>query len=318
MHIYRCPQPIFVDGLVRQRLVSNDKLLTKYFLKQKIILQIIPLLGFLLFVYVGLRGLDFGNHWDEYGNHIVPLRAALERGSLLPQWYWMPSFNHDLALVNLLPFIVSYLIVGEAHDSSLTQYLIGVIEQPDFILRMRFMTCFITGLSIFWIFIASRRLTRSIEAASFACALLGSCWELSYHARWYTADPIVMQFIALALIGIVSPGNPSYPQLKLAAVATGLACATKYPAGAFMAAVLVLHILSTGDKNFRRRGVDMLKLCLTFTFTYLAVTPGTIFEVGIFFRDVYQQKGETGTLMFFGKGKRGHTCFSGVVVYLDR
>lgn len=43
-----------------------------------------PLLLFVLFVATGLRGRDFGHHWDEVEWQLKPVRQMAETGLLVP------------------------------------------------------------------------------------------------------------------------------------------------------------------------------------------------------------------------------------------
>ena len=51
-----------------------------------IVVALVPLA---LFVATGVRGIDFGFHWDE-GYHVGNLRDALEDGTVLPARFRYP------------------------------------------------------------------------------------------------------------------------------------------------------------------------------------------------------------------------------------
>src|SRR6188768_3965426 len=60
----------------------------------------LPVLAlFALFVTTGLRGVDYGWHWDEGDWHIKPSRQMVETGILLPKSYIYPSFDKWLVLI---------------------------------------------------------------------------------------------------------------------------------------------------------------------------------------------------------------------------
>ena len=62
---------------------------------------VLPL--FTVFVATGLRGVDFGYHWDEAGWHIDPARRMVQTGIFLPKPYIYPSFDKWLVVWPSLP-----------------------------------------------------------------------------------------------------------------------------------------------------------------------------------------------------------------------
>ncbi|MEN8183991.1 MAG: hypothetical protein ABFS46_15805, partial [Myxococcota bacterium] len=63
---------------------------------------VVALVPMTLFVATGVRGIDFGFHWDE-GYHVGNLRDALDSGTLLPAGFRYPSLSHWLCLAALAP-----------------------------------------------------------------------------------------------------------------------------------------------------------------------------------------------------------------------
>src|SRR5437870_1465402 len=72
------------------------------------ILRLIPvLIPLSILVLTGLRGLDFGNHWDEKGWQIGPVKTMLALRAPFPGHYGYPSFNYWIITAALLPDIVT-------------------------------------------------------------------------------------------------------------------------------------------------------------------------------------------------------------------
>ncbi len=44
-----------------------------------------------IFIWTGIRGVDFGQHWDETKYQIGPVKTMVETGTLLPRLYQYPS-----------------------------------------------------------------------------------------------------------------------------------------------------------------------------------------------------------------------------------
>lgn len=50
-----------------------------------------PLLLMTLFVVTGLRGINFGYHWDERDSELLPTRTMVASGVFLPHQYAIPA-----------------------------------------------------------------------------------------------------------------------------------------------------------------------------------------------------------------------------------
>ena len=51
-----------------------------------------------IFIWTGIRGADFGLHWDEAALQIGPVKKMVETETLLPKNYTYPSFDYWLNL----------------------------------------------------------------------------------------------------------------------------------------------------------------------------------------------------------------------------
>lgn len=224
----------------------------------------------LVFVVTGLRGIDFGYHWDEETCQLVPLRHSIQTGSPLPGFYMYPSINHWLNLAALLP------------DGIRGGDLLALTRSPGFLLRLRAIRLLVVALAPVWIFLAVRRWGGSAEEALFAAALLALSWESAYHARWVAPDSVTMQFAALTLLFSVCLTREPDRRLwrGVAALGAALACGTKYPAG-----LLLLPVLYAASQA-RERVRAVLETAAVFALGFLLTTPGTVLEPAKFLEDV--------------------------------
>ncbi|MBU6433096.1 MAG: hypothetical protein KJS98_07255, partial [Nitrospirae bacterium] len=68
------------------------------------LLRVAPvLLPLAIIVVTGIQGLDFGNHWDEKGYQLAPLKTMLSLRAPLPGHYGYPSFDYWVSSAALLP-----------------------------------------------------------------------------------------------------------------------------------------------------------------------------------------------------------------------
>ena len=99
--------------------------------------KVLPIaLLFAIVVTTGLRGVDFGYHWDEDIAQLQPLREAILNGTLLPNWYIYPSVNHWLNLIVLVPSVVKDLL-SSPQTSFDVAHLVKIVDSQVFLLRLR-------------------------------------------------------------------------------------------------------------------------------------------------------------------------------------
>jgi len=166
------------------------------------------------FIGIGLEGLDFGGHWDEW-YHVAGVQGCVNRLSLLPeplsyggpyftlgfpvvladQWRNVLGMLHDLRTVPVsvdvaaLPAVVAFKAGATA-----------LLNTGDYVLRVRSVFLVVTSLSALWAFLAMLRCwPRRTGAALGAAAFMALSWELGYHARWIAIDTPLAQFSALEL-----------------------------------------------------------------------------------------------------------------------
>ncbi len=104
-----------------------------------VLLVFVPLV---IFVATGLRGLDFGFHWDE-SYHFSTLRDALEKGTLLPGGFRYPSSSHWLCVAGLVPELWNV-----DPEVSLSQRWIEALDGRDYLLRVRTIFLLVSSLSL--------------------------------------------------------------------------------------------------------------------------------------------------------------------------
>jgi hypothetical protein len=250
--------------------------------------KILPiLLLFAIVVTTGLRGVDFGYHWDEDAAQLHPLRGSILSGTLLPNYYIYPSVNNWLNLLVLVPSAVKNLLTNSQTGLDIA-HLIKVINSQTFLLRLRSLRIIISALSIVWVYITIFFWKKNWLQAILAASILGFSFEIAYHSRWVATDVIMMQFGALSLLGIVlafhQPERRGW--INLAAVAAGLACGTKYPGGIFLLPVAFMAYQIQGRETRKRRILSVVGVVAIFFITYLISTPGTVLQPARFWQDV--------------------------------
>ncbi|MDQ3753861.1 MAG: hypothetical protein M3371_03925, partial [Acidobacteriota bacterium] len=113
-------------------------------------LRVAPvLLPLLLLTGTGLRGLDFGTHWDEKFYQIGPVRTMLTTGILLPQYYGYPSLNYWINTAGLMPDVVATPPDGEGRR----QHVFKALESHAYLMRLRAIFLVITSLSVLWMYV---------------------------------------------------------------------------------------------------------------------------------------------------------------------
>ena len=252
------------------------------------LLKILPIsLIIAIVVTTGLRGVDFGYHWDEDPAQLYPLKEAILSGTLLPNWYIYPSVNNWLNLFALVPSAVKDLLTSSQTGLNIA-HLVKVVDSQIFLLRLRSLRIFISAFSIVWAYVTVLLWKKNWLQAVLAASILGFSFEIAYHSRWVATDVIMMQFGALTVFGIVLAIHQPEKRvwIKLAAVAAGLACGTKYPGGIFLLPVAFTAYQIQGKEMRKRKVLPILEVVAIFLGTYLISTPGTVLQSTRFWEDV--------------------------------
>lgn len=233
------------------------------------------LLPFLLLVGTGLRGLDFGLHWDERPWQIGPTKHMVESETLLPGYYTYPSFDYWLNLAVLLPDVAHPREPGER----LNAYLVRTLDSPAYLYRLRTVYLAITSLALLWVYLLVLQRGGRWGEALFASCVLGGSWEVAYHLRWVASDGMLMQFAALAVLFALRALHTRRPSWLLAAVITAaLGSGTKYPGGLLLLPVALAAIFSLVGCSSKTKSKRLITLAVLFAGVSLAVTPALVFE----------------------------------------
>lgn len=273
------------------------------------------LLPLLILIVTGLRGLDFGNHWDEKGWQIAPVKTMLTLRAPLPGHYSYPSFNYWISSAALLPDIVA--VWNEKTNRS--EKLLEVLASHSYLLRLRAVFLIITALSVLWVYLLVLLWGRPWEEALLSACFLAFSWEVAYHLRWIATDGTLMQFggltLLLAMLSYLRPEGARW--LYLAAVAAGLGMGTKYPGGLLIVPVLVVGYLQWQQQPLIRIARGLAVLTGIFCAVFLISTPVTILGPA----DVL--KGVLYEIHHYSSGHAGHTVSPGfehawrMLVYLS-
>ena len=261
------------------------------------------LLPLVLLIGTGLRGLDFGLHWDERPWQIGPVKQMVRSGTLLPGYYTYPSFDYWLNLLVLAPDAVA----SPAAEENLREHLLRALDSPAYLLRLRAVYLLITSLSLVWVYLLVLQLRGSWLEALFAASLLACSWEVAYHLRWVATDGMLMQFAALTgLLAVHAVKSRRDSWLMAAAAAAGLGCGTKYPGGLLVLSVVLAVLFGAPGCTPRVKVVRFMKVATVFALVYLAVTPGTILQPLKFAHGVLYE------LTHYATGHGGHTVGRGL------
>jgi hypothetical protein len=257
-------------------------------------------------VAAGLRGVGFGQMWDEE-QQLVSLQRSVSALTPDPLSYYYGGLYQLPGILALaptllphIPGIIAELRAAPSQPFDATKYpsiraaqaaAIEAIDQPKFRERDRRIFVCLVSLIIVWVFIASHRVSGSPWAALAAAAATGLSWEMSYHGRWIGADALHAQFGALTfamIVLILDAPTPARQRMwiRMAAVASGLAVSCKV-LGVFLQLPLMLAICaSTREPRFPR----CLGLCLeavAIAFAVFAVTtPGVWLDPVHYLNDV--------------------------------
>ena len=264
--------------------------------------RFLPLLPVLvLFLVSGFRGIDFGTHWDESIVRDGVVRSIRD-GTVASGRYNYPGYLHKigLGLAFADPSVRRAVRKGDPEGAE------RAVRSKPYLLRLRAAVLVHVALAIVWIYALVLSWTSRPLAAVAAAAALGGSWEVAYHARWATVDPLVLHFAALALLLIrrywVATNGAAF--VLLAAVAAGFAAGSKYP-GAILLAPLFLSIALRGIP-FGKKAVLWFACGALAVAAFLLTTPGAALEWRSFAQDLAAERAH-----YAETGHRGYTVAPG-------
>ncbi len=235
----------------------------------------------LVFNGTGFAGLDFGHHWDEYDTG-SSLEASVRSGLILPLRYVYPGVRFWIGVVVAAPEYTRAMFSDMDPDQGAARaaVLAEGLGKPSTHLRLRFAYLVLTSLSMVWLYLLVLKWRGCMVEALVAAALLGTSWEIAYHARWMAPDAVMMQFGALTILFSVLAVVREQPRrwLLLAAAAAGLATGTKYPGGALLLMPLTAAVCRWDRRSAKTLRFDLARLVVVFGGVYLLTTPGTLFD----------------------------------------
>ena len=209
--------------------------------------RILPvLLPLAILIATGLRGLDFGQHWDERHYQIGPMETMIRIGQPLQGYYGYPSFDYWISIAAVIPDAIVELTRGPGAR----ERVLDRIDTHAFLLRLRTLYLGICALAVLWVYLLVLSWRDSVPEALLAAAALATSWEVAYHSRWIATDGVLMQFGALTILLVMQSQLRPWAErwLFLAAVAAGLGAGTKYPG-----ALLLVPVLLGGWLAWRER-----------------------------------------------------------------
>jgi len=166
------------------------------------LLTVLPLVVLIaLFQVTGIRGVDFGWHWDEADWHIDPAREMVRSGIFLPHKYIYPGFDKLLVLVPCIPVGIAAFLSG-AKPSVIQAAMLAKFNSAGYLLSVRTVFIVVSSLAILWVYCTALALRYRRWEAFVAAASLGLSWQFAYHARWAVTDCILVQFMAQTLFAL--------------------------------------------------------------------------------------------------------------------
>ncbi len=238
----------------------------------------------LLFVFTGMRGVDFGSQWDEVEWHLQPTREMVSSGVLLPRAYIYPSLSKWLVLLPAVPAGIVAAFAARGEPRAVQASMRSVVDAADYLLSARRVFIVTSSLAILWVFGAALALRRSRGEAFFAAACIGLSWEFVYQARWVANDCPLTQFAALTLFMLALFYRTRRPGwLYGAAIAVGLGTGAKYPGVVLLLPVLGASFLAHLRPTAQARRLFALS-AVAFA-AYVATTPGTLLDPFKFIED---------------------------------
>ena len=279
----------------------------KYTWKRLRHLCVLPV--FAIALLTGLRGLDYGTHFDEH--HLFQgAKQMFNSGLFLPRWYGYPTFSFYVALLPSLKYLASYrdeyespevLQLGEFYRGGLPNHtlqdtpdlfhvLSTHVNSHEYLLNARTISLTISLLSIFWVYLTVWNWRKSWGESLLAASLLGFSWEMAYHARWFVPDSMLMQFAALILMLLSYAHTRPNPRfwMKCAAAAAGLACGTKYTGGILLVPIIIslLSYLKTWKLLFYKKHIAIF-VHTAFLMTGILIGGAIGYIAGLEHRDQY-------------------------------
>lgn len=245
------------------------------------LVETLPFLALLaLFNVSGLRGVDYGFHWDEIDWQIEPVHQMLKTGILLPGSYIYPSLCKWLIMLPAAAHGAQAAVDSAGSPVAVQAAMVAEMDsgQP-YLLAARALFIVISSLTLVWVYGAALAVRHRWWEALLAAASLGLSWEYCYHSRWLATDCVLVQFAALTvfMLALFRRTNRAL-WLYGAALAAGLGTGTKYTGVFLLVPVLLAGALSLPLRKVRAQALRATLLCLLAFGVYLLTTPATVLD----------------------------------------
>jgi hypothetical protein len=255
-----------------------------------------------LFLVTGLRGLNFGYHWDEGSQQLDPTRSMVANGILVPRLYNYPSMTKWLVLAPALPAAIQAGLQPNADGKSIQAAMVAAMtlvpppqpgqdRSPAYMVTCRRLFLVLSSLALLATYAAALVLGRKPWEAFVAAAVLGLSWEYAYHARWVAADCVLTSLAALTILSLAAfrrRGHAAW--LYAAAVAAGLCAGTKYQGVIMLLPVLAFSVLarprSSCPHPWRAQIGRLAALSGIALLVYYLTTPATLVDPFLFWKEL--------------------------------
>ena len=263
---------------------------------------LVVVLLWLLGVVSGVRGLDFGEQWDEH-YQMQGVRNSVASLEGMPHRYVYHGIYYDVGYLQLAPIFVKHVPALLAEFSSdplvlnrklpagpavkaLQKELRARVDARGYWLSTRLIFLLLSSLALPWSYLLARSVLPGRPVAAVASTLVvGTSWEFAYHARYIAVDASLAQFTALTLLGAScvfvsrTPHGRLWSVLLAAAGAAG-AFSCKITGGVSFvvagATVLLAPPLSTSSTRaaVQERFAHGSLFVITFALLFFVSTPG--------------------------------------------
>ncbi len=273
---------------------------------------------------VGIRGIDYGEHWDEWYAQ-EGTENAVKNLQLFPGDFTYNGVYFDLAAVPVFADVVRsfpavfpqiakaptrpmdaarYPAIKEMQDKTL-----AYVKSNRYLLDTRALFLFFSSFIIVGLALAARCLwPERVVVVVVAAATAALSYEVGYHARYIAVDSLMGALTALMLASMAwarTTRSPSSAQLAwvLAAMCGGLAFGCKVTGVAYCIPIGIGAFFSPAGYVPRWRDGWLLRLrrvalvAVVFVVAYLFTTPGFVrdpvrFAAGVFHTSATYARGK--------------------------
>ena len=137
-----------------------------------------PLVLMAIFIFAGIRGVDFGYHWDEVDWQVRPVRDMVASGIIMPRAAIYPTFCKWLTLVPAIPTGIWAATWQWKTPKGVQAAMLAVLDRPDYLLILRGLYVVVSSFAIAWVYAAVLVLRRTWWEAVIAASCLALSWSI--------------------------------------------------------------------------------------------------------------------------------------------